>query len=174
MGRAVFLPCCLTWGQTMVEVMEIMDFFQRVLCMHCCTQCPDLAAGHCWLTPLPETPEHSQIYLSQSLVGSMLLSPGSCCTQGSICALQECVSLVLCTFWQFYGGVNGDLLQEGLCHTPVCCTQSPFPCGRPWSLLSLETLKQSSGSDSVRSLGPGAHKVCLNPLSVSARWGVWF
>ena len=23
------------------------------------------------------------------------------------------------------GGVNGDLLQEGLCHTQVCCTQSP-------------------------------------------------
>ena len=24
-------------------------------------------------------------------------------------------------------GVNGDLLQEGLCHTQVCCTQSPAP-----------------------------------------------
>ena len=24
MGRAVFPPCCLTWGQTMVEVMRIM------------------------------------------------------------------------------------------------------------------------------------------------------
>ena len=31
--------------------------------------------------------------------------------------------------WQLYGGVNGDLLQEGLCHTQVCCTQSP--CCRP-------------------------------------------
>ena len=28
------------------------------------------------------------------------------------------------------GGVNGDLLQEGLCDTQVCCTQSPCPCGR--------------------------------------------
>ena len=28
--------------------------------------------------------------------------------------------LVLCKFWQLYGGVNGDLLQEGLCHTEVC------------------------------------------------------
>ena len=25
--------------------------------------------------------------------------------------------------------VNGDLLQEGLCHTQGCCTQSPCPCG---------------------------------------------
>ena len=28
-------------------------------------------------------------------------------------------------------GVNGDLLQEGMCHTQVCCTRSPFLCGRP-------------------------------------------
>ena len=38
---------------------------------------------------------------------------------------------VLCKVWQLSGGVNGDLLQEGLCHTQVCCTQSPCPCGRP-------------------------------------------
>ena len=37
----------------------------------------------------------------------------------------------LCKFWQLYDGVDGDLLQEGLCHTQVCCTQSPCPCGRP-------------------------------------------
>ena len=24
---------------------------------------------------------------------------------------------VLCKFWQLYGGVNGNLLQKGLCHT---------------------------------------------------------
>ena len=38
---------------------------------------------------------------------------------------------VLCKFWQLYVGVNGDLLQEGLCHTQVYCTESPCPCGRP-------------------------------------------
>ena len=27
--------------------------------------------------------------------------------------------------------VNGDLLQEGLCHTQVYCTQSPSPCSSP-------------------------------------------
>ena len=58
-------------------------------------------------------------------------SPGSWCAEGSVCALQESVSLVLCKFWWLYGGVNGDLLQEGLCHTQVCCPQSPCPCGRP-------------------------------------------
>ena len=48
-----------------------------------------------------------------------------------MCALQESVSPVLCKFWQLYGGDNGDLLQEGLFYTQVCCTQSPCPCGRP-------------------------------------------
>ena len=48
-----------------------------------------------------------------------------------LCPLQESVSPVLCKFWWLCGGVNGDLLQEGLCHTQVCCTQSPWPCGRP-------------------------------------------
>ena len=31
----------------------------------------------------------------------------------------ESVSPGLCKFWWFYGGVNGDLLQEGLCQTQV-------------------------------------------------------
>ena len=38
-------------------------------------------------------------------------------------------SSVLSKFWWFCGGVNGDILQEGLCHTQVYCTQSP--CKRP-------------------------------------------
>ena len=39
-------------------------------------------------------------------------------------------SPVLCKFWLLCGGVNGDLLQEDLCDTQVCCTQSPCLCGR--------------------------------------------
>ena len=77
-----------------------------------------------------------------------------------------------------YGGVIGHLLQEGLCHTQVCCTQ-PYP-----GLLQLEPLPlwQSTAdpylhrihsntvlSVSVVSLGPGVHKVCLIPLSISGR-----
>ena len=38
---------------------------------------------------------------------------------------------VLCGFWQLYGRVNGDLLQEVLCHTQVCYTQSSCPCDSP-------------------------------------------
>ena len=38
------------------------------------------------------------------------------CAKGFVCALPESVSPVLCKFWQLYGGVSGDLLQEGLCY----------------------------------------------------------
>ena len=38
---------------------------------------------------------------------------------------------VLCKVWQLYGGINGDLLQEGLHHTQVCCTQSLCPFSSP-------------------------------------------
>ena len=83
---------------------------------------PNPAAGHHRPTPLLETPGHSQASLGQSLVGSLLLSPGSWCTR-FCCALQESISQSCASS----GGVNGDLFQEDLCHTH---TQSPCPCGR--------------------------------------------
>ena len=52
-----------------------------------------------------ETPGLSRARLRQSLVGSLLLSPGSQCAQDSVCALQESVSPVQCKFWQLYGGL---------------------------------------------------------------------
>ena len=132
----------------------------------CCIQCP------WWPTPLLETSGDSPASLAQSLVGSLLLSSGSWCTQAFVCALQESVSQscgssvirsywpselnslggfsvplpdprvgkpVVCprsfstvqellwyncspvcrsSAWWVYGGANGDLLQDDLCHTP--------------------------------------------------------
>ena len=37
---------------------------------------PDPTAGHCQLMSLPDTPGYSQATLVQSVVGSLLLSPG--------------------------------------------------------------------------------------------------
>ena len=107
------------------------DLLQEGLCHRLCD--PDLLhpetllLGQATADPClhPETPGHSWASLGQSFMGSLLLSPGSWCTQGFVCALQESVSPVLCKFWQLYGGVNGNPLQEGLCHAQVCCTQSP-------------------------------------------------
>ena len=58
---------------------------------HACTL-PNPVAGHHGPTPLLETPGHSWTILGQSPVESLLLSPGSWCTQGFVCALQESVS----------------------------------------------------------------------------------
>ena len=91
---------------------------------------PNPAAGHHQPTPPLETPRYPQASLGQSLVGSLLLSPGSWCTRFCLCPPRVYFP-VLCKFWQLYGGLNGHLLQEGLCQTQVCCTQSPCPCGSP-------------------------------------------
>jgi len=56
--------------------------------------------------------------------------PGSWHTRFHLCPPRVYLP-VPCTFWQLYGGVNDDLLQKSLCHTQVCCTQSPFPHSRP-------------------------------------------
>ena len=63
------------------------------------------AAGHCWPIPPPEVPGHSQESLDQCLVGSLLPSPGSCCTQGCVCALQESIYPVLCKFSSSMAGL---------------------------------------------------------------------
>ena len=112
----------------MVKVMKTMaTSFKR---SHALTAALS-ASGHCQPTPLQETARHSQASLGQSLLGTLLLCPGSWYTQGSVCTLQVSVSPVLCKFWWLYGGINGDLLQESLCHTQDCCTQSPCHCSRP-------------------------------------------
>ena len=126
---------------------------------HACTaalSAPDPAAGHHRLTPLLETPGHSRASLGQSLVGSLLFSPGSWCTQDFVCALQESVSSIQCNLWWLYGRVNGDLLQEGLCHTQVWCTQGPYPCGSP-------LLTHTCTGDTQT-------QFCLNLCGVSGSW----
>ena len=95
----------------MVEVMKIMaTSVKRSQVSTATLSAPNPTSGHCQPTPLPETPGQSKASLDKSLVGSLLLSPVTWCVQGSVCALQDSVSPVLCKFWWLYGGVNGDLL----------------------------------------------------------------
>ena len=113
----------------------------------------------------PETPGHSQASLGQSLVETLLFSPVSWLVRTRFCLyLWESVSPVLCKFWLLYGGVNGDLLQEGLCRTQVCCTQSPAlrqPTADP------HLHRRCSNTVLAQSLRPGVHKVCLSSPSGS-------
>ena len=68
---------------------------------------------------------HRQVW-GQSLVGSLLVSPGSWCAQDSVCALQGSISQS-CEFWQRCGGVRGDLLQEGFTPCPSLLHPEPLP-----------------------------------------------
>ena len=59
-------------------------------------------------------------------------------------------------FWWLYGGVNGNRLQEGLCHSSVCSTQSPCPSSRP-------LLTHLSAGDTQT-------QFCLSLCGVSGSW----
>ena len=67
------------WAPTDLAIM--VTSFKRSHAYTATLSAPDSVAGHSWPTLLPETPGHSQASLSQSLVGSVLISPGSWCTQ---------------------------------------------------------------------------------------------
>ena len=146
-----------TWGQTMGEVMKNMaTSFKR---SHACTatlSATSPAAGHHRPTPLLETPGHSWASLGQSLVGSLLLFSWVLVHTKFYLCPPRVYFQVLCKFWQLYGGVNDDLLQEGLCHTQVCCTQSPCPCSSP-------LLTQTSTGDTPT-------QFCLSLCGVSGSW----
>ena len=107
------------------------DLLQKIPCMYCYTKCPK----PCSRPPLT----HASTGDSWTLTGKSgsvscgVTAPFSWVlvhTRFCLCPPRVCF-LVLCKVWQLCGGVNGDLLQEGLCHTQVCCTQSLCPCGRP-------------------------------------------
>ena len=94
--------------------------------MHCCTHCPQpcsrppathASAGDSWTLQGKSGSVSSGVTAPLSW---FLVHTGFCLCPPRV------YFLVLYKFWQLYGAVNGDLLQEGLCHT-----QSPWPCGRP-------------------------------------------
>ena len=106
------------------------DLLQKVPCTHCYTQCPQPCSR-----PPPTHTSAGDSWTLRGMCGSVscgVTAPFSwvlVCTRFCLCP-PRVFSPVLCKFWRLYGGVNGDLLQEGLCHTQVCCTQSPCPCSR--------------------------------------------
>ena len=106
----------------MIGVMKVKKTsFRRTYAHTVVFSAPDPAAGHHGPTPLPEIPGHSQASLGQSLVESLLLFPGSWCTQGFACALQESVSPVLCKFCNqipLASKVNFSVSSQSLCQVP--------------------------------------------------------
>ena len=142
------------------------DLLQKIPCMYCYTQCPQ----PCSRPPQTHTSSGDSWTLrgKSRSVSCGVTAPFSwilVCTRFCLCPPRVCFP-VLCKFWRFCGGVNSDLLQEGLCHSQVCCTQSPCPCGRP-----LLTRTSTGDTQTQFCLSPGAHTVCLSPLSISG--GYW-
>ena len=66
----------------------------------------------CFQPAVQEAPGHSQASLAQSLMGSLLLSPGSWWTQGFICALQDFIKPHWPIKVKFSGG------SQSLCQIP--------------------------------------------------------
>ena len=111
----------------MMEIMKIMV----IPCRHFYIQCPPTLQQTTTSLHLHQRllDTHRQVWVSLLWDHfSFFLGSGA---HKIVCAPQVFISLVLCKFWQLYGRVNGDLLQDGLCHTQVCCTQSPCPCCSP-------------------------------------------
>ena len=127
------------------------------------------AAGHHQSMPPPETPGQSPASLGQSILGSLLLSSGSCCIR-FCCALREsifqsCVSsgssvveLMAASSKRAYAIPKSAAPRAPV---PVADNHQPIP--------PQETLKHSFIPVSVGSLGPGVQKVCLSPLTISGR-----
>ena len=132
------------------------DLLQKIPCMHCYSPCPQ----PCSRPP----PTHASAGDSWTLTGksgvsplwghcSFLLGPGA---QGSVCALPESISPVLCKFWQLYGGLVVTSSKRAYAITQVSCTQSPCPCGSP--LLT------------CTSTGDAQTQFCLSLCGVSGSW----
>ena len=145
------------------------DLPQKIPCMYCYIQCPQpcsrpppthTSTGDSWTSTGKSITVSCRVtaLFSWVLVHKVLFCP------------PKIYFPVLCKFWQLCGGVNGDLLQEGLCHTQVCCIQSPVPVTEHHQPIPpQETLKHNSVSVSV---GSWVLRVCLSPLSISGGNGV--
>ena len=114
MGRAVFPLCCLTWGQTMVEVMKIMvpSFKRSIQCPRLCSRPPLTYASARDSWTLPGMSGSVSYGVTAPFFWVVVHTRFWLCPPAS-------VPPVLCKFWWFYGGVNGDLLQEDSGHTQV-------------------------------------------------------
>ena len=172
-----------TWDQTMVQEIKTMaTSFKR---SHACTaklSDPDTEAGQHQPMPPLQTLGHSQASLGQSFVGSLLISPGSLCAHSSVCAFQESISQSCVSSGSSMVGLMATSSKRAYAipkyavpsHTHVWCTLSVYPCGNPLLNHISTGNTQTVQPQSLWSLGPGAHKVCLSPLSSSGRNGVSF
>ena len=114
---------------------------------------PNPAAGHHQPTPLLETPGYSRASLGQTLVGSLLLFPVSCCVWGSVCALQVSIS---------QSCISAGSSMVGLMETS---SKRAYAIPR---LLHPEPLPLRQSTDKLY-----LHRKCSNTVLSQSLWGLW-
>ena len=153
-------PCCLTWGQTIVMKITVSSF-KRSHAHTAGLSAPEPVAGHHWPTSPPETPGHSRACLGQSLMVSLLLSPGFWYTQDFV----PSKSLFPLSCVSSGGSMVGSMVTSSTraYTTPrSAAPRAPAPvAGHCWPLPPQETLKHSSDSVSL------CTRFCLSPLCIS-------
>ena len=174
MGGAVF-SLLFTWGQTMVEVMKIMATSFKRSHAHITT----LSAPQPW-SWLP--PTHASAGDSWTLTGRsgsvshrvtapfcwVLVSTRFCLSPPRV-YFQSCVN-----FGSSMVGLMVTSSKRAYAIPKSAAPRAPTLAGvHCWPVPPQEILERSSVSGSVGSLGPGAHKVCLIPLSISGGYEVW-
>ena len=151
------------------------DLLQKLPGTHCHTQCPQpcrrpplthSSAGDSWTFTVSSgsvscgvTAPFSWVLVVQGLfVPSKSLFPQSC--------VSSCGSMV---------GLMVTSSKRAYAIAMSAAPRAPAPAAvHCWPLPPQETPKHRYVSVSVGSLGPRAHKVCLSPLSISGRYGIWF
>ena len=145
------------------------DLLQRVPCTHCYTQCPQpcsrpvlthASTGDCW------TLRGKSGSISCGVTASF-----SWCMQDSVCDHQEFVSQSCVSFG---GSMVGLMVTSSKSIIPYPSLMHPEPLPLQQSTADPYLFRRHSNTVLPESLGPGAHKVCLNPLSICGRYGVWF
>ena len=135
----------------MVEVMKIIATSFKMFHAHpSALSIPNHAAGHCQPTPPPEP--HRQVWVSVLWRHCSFLLDA----HKILFVPSKSLFCQSCVLWWLYSRVNGNLFQDGLCHTQVCLTQRPYSCDRP-------LLTHTSAGDTQT-------QFCLSLCGVSGFW----
>ena len=173
-GRGCFLPCYLTWGQTMVEVMKtVVTSFKRShdALLHSVPRTLQQASTN------PRFHWRIQDTGKSGWVSCVVTAPFSCVLVHTSfrCALQESVSQSCVSSGSFIVRLMVASSKRAYATPGSAAPRAPVPVAvHRWPAPPQETLRHRSISVSVGSLGPGALMVCLSPLSTSGGNGVWF
>ena len=85
----------------------------------------------------------------------------------------EVMKIMMITFKMSHAGTAIQTPNPAAGHRqPTPPPETPGHSQASLTRTSQETPKHSAVSVSVASLGPGVHKLCLSPLSISGRYGV--